>query len=234
MSTQFYVGFGLVILWNILFWSIFPAKISVDGFYETFGFFTNWTFAETGLYFTLELAGYIYSFFTTNNNWKSYQHCIRMCLIWAVLGANFLVFFMVFVLMVENWEMMNALTTEGGGTYTLGEVVDLEKVFHTLPTLFVVYFMLIVRDEIEESIHPIKNMIATEGEAHLGWLLVGLQVFSGTVLMLLFEGVLGFNNVYDAHVSIWIGFLFVIVIICTSVLPMYILLLNRPVKKIKN
>jgi hypothetical protein len=218
---SFYIGFGLVIAWNLVFWTIFPAKLAVDGFFETFGFFTNWTFAQNGVYFTLELAGYVMSFTHPGGGWRSYQKYLRYILLWSVIGANFLVFFLVFLLMMDNWEMMESMTQQGGGTYTLGVVVDFEKLFHTVPTLFCLYFYAGIREEVSESMQDVRDMMANAKTHGAAWFVITMQLFSGAILMFMFEALLGFNAVYSAHIPVSLGILFALVIVIAVVMPLY-------------
>lgn len=200
-------------MWNAVFWVIFPLKIKTGGVYETGSYFTNWTFGVTGAYFTLQL-------FANIDCSGIAQQYIYLTLFWTVLGQNMIVFFLVYYLMVENYSLMENMIKEKGGNYTLGEIVDLEKVFHVLPTFFLLYLYALDVRSIRKSLGIMRRLMDSNRK-WIAWFSVIFQISGGIFLLIFFEIILGFSKIYGVSIGWEYGFLMSVGVLIFFVSPLY-------------
>lgn len=203
----------IVIMWNVLFWFIFPLKIQSGGVYETESYFTNWTFGITGGYFTIHLLAFL-------DRTRALQKYVYFYLFWMVLGQNLIVFFLVFALMALNWSLMSSMVRENGGEYTFGEVVDLEKVFHVLPTFFLVYLYAIDEHSIRNSLVVIRSVMNKRKKV-AAWLVIIMHFLSAMFFFLFFQIFIGFEQMYDIKISWLYGLLTSLAILVFFMGPLY-------------
>lgn len=202
----------LTFAYAVIFWIVFAIKCYVEGFGEVMRYFTNWTFFITGVYFTVEF----FTYFTP----LRVQQMLRFLFWWMVFGQNVIVFCLVFIMMLSNSSIVEKLTEKNGGDFTLGEVLDLEKLFHVIPTVFLFYLCIINRNDIKESMMMVRESI-NKGAYALTAFMVLFHTFSGSFMAILFQVVFGFNETYNTSIPVGLGVLAVICIIAIFVCPAY-------------
>jgi hypothetical protein len=151
-------------------------KISQDGFTQVFRFLTNWTWALNTIFWTVDLlVGY-----ALPNSVFRYFSCT---LVWFVHGVNWVVFWFVFPLLHDNPDMVMEVTRST--TLTLGQVLIGERVFHVLPTLFTVAWLLLHAREVRMALSDIEFETVTLPQRRHNSNLV-LYLVSGLAVPLLY------------------------------------------------
>lgn len=211
-TMKAYTILVLTFTYAAVFWAVFAAKCAVEGFGEVMRYFTNWTFFITSLYFTAEFLAYFPP--------PRFQQGLRLCFWWMVFGQNVLVFCLVFLMMLNNYSIVEKLTDKNGGDYTLGEVMDLEKLFHVIPTLLLFYMCVINRTELKRAMCFVV-LLRERGAGALASLVIIYHIASGTFMAILFQLAFGFNETYGTTIPVGLGLLAVLMIILLFVCPIY-------------
>jgi hypothetical protein len=202
------------VIWVVLGTWVLAQKISMSGFEETVKFFTNWTFITTTGYFYLELFGALESS-------GCFTSLIRVAFMWMVLGQNLLVFTLVFILLYENWSIMTDMTNLYGGEFTFGEIVDLEKLFHVLPTFFMLYFVFLCKEETKKTTLLVPRSHSPWEQYAYGWIVVIYQIYSGMIFLILYQLMMNFNLVYDVLFPWYYGSALSLFVLSVVILPLY-------------
>ena len=194
----------------LLLWPGFIGKGLDKGFDDFFRFLTNWIWLVNTIFYTVDLAlGYW---------WFSAFRWFSAIGIWIVNGVNWTVFWLVFVLLRKNVDIVLDMTKARGGELTLGEVLIGDRVYHVFPTLHTVGWILLRHWDLVVALGWLRGGAARPrsqtGRFLLLWILAGI---AGPVIILAAYRVLNDpEEVYDIElpeVGVIIGVIFIIAVI---------------------
>lgn len=106
--------------------------------------YTSWNWIFNTVFFLLERIAHVVDFFNQSGEltWIVYNFFL-----WVIQGSNWIVFWLVFVILYQNPDILLEHTKEEGGEYTLGQVVLGDRLLHVIPVIaFLVFFILKLPD----------------------------------------------------------------------------------------
>jgi hypothetical protein len=219
--------FTVAFVWTLISWVTILAKIRGSSVEATMYYFTNWTFVLTAAYFTSEVIMFrfrTYSRFVAPTCTADGNDSLNVILFWWVLGQNISVFSLDFVLMLQNDGLVIEETKAGGGRFTVGQVMNFDKLFHVLPTVVMLLYYILSSDDIRKSM---ENVFYGQKRNAIGLLTCCLHVFSGLKILIFFELYFGFNAVYQVHMPWVYGMSLSAMLLFCLVGPLYYLILPK-------
>jgi hypothetical protein len=143
-----------VVVWAIVLWGLCVAKVVSEGVQSYFSHYTNWNWTINVIYFTGDLV-------TRFSKDKMVRITYLGSLFWLVYGSNWSVFFLVFLMFSENPGVLTDLATQNGGKYGMGFLLNMNTVFHSLPLIAVLIYVVLAKSElayvIKEMVSRLKN-----------------------------------------------------------------------------
>ncbi len=102
--------------------------------------YTSWNWIFNTIFFILERVA---SFLDWYNGSISYMSIVYSYVLWVIQGSNWIVFWLVWVILYQNPNILLEQTIDEGGKYTLGQVIIGDRLLHVLPVIiFLIYFIL--------------------------------------------------------------------------------------------
>lgn len=106
--------------------------------------YTSWNWILNTLFFVVERLGTIIDYFnppSANKIYKKVEFFVYSYLIWPIYGSSWVVFWLVYVIFSQNSDILIEHTKEGGGKYTLGQVILGDRLLHVMPVVaLLIYF----------------------------------------------------------------------------------------------
>lgn len=154
-------SFFLFTSFTILLWVVMIGKIAGNGVGDYLKHLTNWGWTVNALYYLVDFCGW----FDRSGNTR---HFLIGHFFWTLNAITWIIFWLVFFVLGDNPELLIKISTMGGGEYDLGAVFIGDRVFHVIPGIFVLLYMLLRRNEIiistydlidPNKIRPIKQIV---------------------------------------------------------------------------
>lgn len=142
-----FFSFLLSLLWSATLVTFFVGKIVFEGLESFVTHYTNWNWTISMTYFLSDLFSYIedpkkpYYLFTLIASWY-----------WTMFGSAWLVFWLVFVMFQQNPAALTDLSTEHGGKFSMGFLLNMNAVFHYLPAIVATIYTFLRRKEIRRNV----------------------------------------------------------------------------------
>ena len=181
-SIEFLALFCFFTLWTFFIDVIMIGKI-IDNAHEYIIHFTNWTWTANALFWTADFFCSLYSLSQPKKYKNFYTLFILSVPFWITNGMSWLVFWLVFIMFADNSNILLNLTTINGGEYTLGFVLDMDRVFHVLPPIFCLLYCFFRRKAFAWAIKIILYRGAFSN--FFSWLYI-LTIVFGPLIALIF------------------------------------------------
>lgn len=171
------------------------GKIVMDGMERYLVHFTNWSWTLNGALFVLDLLS-----LTDGSGY--YTFCIVSMFFWLVNGVSWSVFWLIFIVLYENPDLLITMSNRGTGDQPLGFIMDMDRVFHVLPALMTLLYMFLRRDKLAFISHFYLSKI---NSIHVRFFYGLASMISPAVVALMYFSTNDVNEVYGITANIgWI------------------------------
>lgn len=232
-----YIQRAAALTWACVTLVMIIVKFAAQGYAETMSYFTNWTFMFTSVYYSTETVFFFFDREKTTPIDGEFNPSMRLSMatvkmrffvFWPLFGQNMLVFCLVYLMLLQNSSLITASTQQGGGSLSLGQVLDLDRAFHVVPTVFNLLYIILMFDDMRDCMKFIR-CYGYDVKSRFSWWIICYQVFSGAISMIAFQLFLGFDVIYGTNLR-WIyglGFSLLILTITVGVLVYIFLPLRK-------
>jgi hypothetical protein len=172
------------IVWTLVLLGIMIGKLVETGGHEYIIHYTNWCWTANVIFYLLETIGQLYSASLVHHGTRNaFMVGVVGGVFWIANGMSWLVFWLVFVMLADNSNILLDMTTGYGGQYTLGFVLDMDRLFHVLPALFNLLYCFLRKKQLAFAI----EVLAYRGSFnHLDTWVYLLYILFGPLLSLVF------------------------------------------------
>lgn len=193
-------GFFFLVLWPVFIWTLLIGKLVKSGAHDFIIHFTNWNWAMNAIFFTVRLVGrlpHIISHKESPRNMISLY--ANGCLFWITNGMAWLVFWLVLFMLGDNPWMLIEMATD----LDLGIILDMERVFHVFPTLFLLIYWALHGDEIAWPLRVLVYRKSFDTFPSSAWAYFIFNVlFGGLLVMAIYFACFDMQSVYGIVTSI--------------------------------
>jgi len=137
----------LSLLWSITLVTFLIGKIVIEGLESFVTHYTNWNWTISATYFVSDVFSYIedpkrpYYLFTLIATWY-----------WTMFGSAWLVFWLVFIMFQENPDALTSLSTDEGGKFGMGFLLNMNALFHYMPAIIATLYTFLRRKDIRRNV----------------------------------------------------------------------------------
>jgi hypothetical protein len=135
------IAISLAIVWGAALWSIGIYKIATDGAIHYFMHLTNWAWTLSAFFFLGDLMVRI-------KQDRQWVYGYQTVMFWVTNGVNWVVFWIVWIVLDDNPALLQQETKDYGGKYEAGFVFNMNSVFHVLPSLVLLVYTVLRREEL--------------------------------------------------------------------------------------
>jgi len=149
-KTEKWIAIVLFFVWAIVVWLFGIGKLVSDGTTGYLIHFTNWSWTLQALFFTFDLI------FLLNKNGSLTFYLVSI-FFWLVNGVTWSVFWLIFIVLGNNPDLLIDVSDRGTGTHSLGFILDMDRVFHVLPAVMILFYIFLRRDKIAFTVFFFMN-----------------------------------------------------------------------------
>jgi hypothetical protein len=128
------VGYSVAMLAFVT--GLLIGKLVYESFYSYSSHFTNWNWTILGAFLLVDVVSKLLPV-----RWfKKHTYTFAF---WLAYGSAWSVFWLVFIMFANNPGVLTDLWTEKGGKYSMGFILNMNTVFHTLPAMMMTIYLLL-------------------------------------------------------------------------------------------
>jgi hypothetical protein len=131
--------FIFYVVWFLVLWIIGIGKIVHNGFHNYFKELTNWTWSINAIFYLVAGISKFSLFYKVPTEHNIVSLYANGALFWIANGMSWIVFILIFVLLGDN----PAILMDEAEKYGLGFVLDMNALFHWVPTLINVLYLFL-------------------------------------------------------------------------------------------
>lgn len=148
------VAIILFLGWAAVLWVVAIVKIARDGFSRFISHYTNWAWFFSAFLFTLDLISRV-----ERGKERRLAFIIALFFYWVVNATCWLVFWLVWIALDNNPGLIEKETKDHGGEFESGFVFNMHALFHVLPSLMMLVYTVLRRDEIRRAVGFVTDEI---------------------------------------------------------------------------
>lgn len=193
----FWVRLLLVVAWAGVLVTSLVWRLAVDEFEDYASHLTNWAWTVAALFYTIDALSH-------------FEPTGRLALInilvffWMTFGLSWVVFWLMFLVLKENPDILLEASDRAGGDLPLGTVFDGDRLLHVLPALINVLYVIVARSMVLESVNQMAGPSAPPVIRALYWLYAPL--FSPCAPVLIYLATFSPQVIYGITSSNWVLF----------------------------
>lgn len=191
------------------FWAFLIGKLFLGGIEDFSTHYTDWNWMMISIFFVMDLFTYI-------PNTSKLEHMLCIFFLWMTFGSAWLVFWLVFIPVAQNPNLILDLTTERGGKYSIGFVVNMHINFHVIPALLMLIYVMANSRKISK--HFYRNYIEI---TLTGFVIVNLlALFSPAIYIGIYRALFNLDLIYGITMrDVYIALIAVAIIIVANGIP---------------
>ena len=205
MFEKVFVFAFVNVVWLVVLWGVGIGKLVDSGFHDYFKHFTNWNWTLNSFYYFLEFIRIIYSY----NHKDKYKNILTLYVdgfvFWLTFSASWFVFWGVFVMFANS----TVIVTEIEKKYTLGFILNMEKLFHVLPAIVILFYFFIKQQVFGWTLQVLVNKSRIAYVSTWIYIIV-IVCLSGIIAVALYYSTFDISSVYQIPSAVGL--------ICVSVL----------------
>lgn len=191
------------ILFNVIWTPIVVIgaiyKLAQEGLHEYISHYTNWGWTISAIFFFVESISKI----TCSRRNIVSLYAVGF-LFWLAHGTAWLVFSLVFIMFAESTEVVMSLMVEHGGQYASGTVLDLERVFHVLPAIALLFYVFLQRRLIQWSLRILLPRHSVAKCYAIPWAYLSFILFAHLLPAILYLVLYDIEEVYKMKTPFWL------------------------------
>jgi hypothetical protein len=187
------------VAWVSLLWVMFIGKLVVSGTHEYISHFTNWAWTINALFFLLDTVAKILSCANRRSGSALALYGVGF-LFWIAHGMSWLVFWLVFIMFGDNPRVL----TDLAGDYDMGFILDMDRIFHVLPSMILLIYVVLERRLIGWTIAVLVYRNSFRQGVGAWFYLLGVVLFGGLITLALYYASYDIAIVYGITTSPWL------------------------------
>lgn len=205
IRLEFWITTAICGVWTVALWLLLIGKLATDDFLSFINHYTNWSWVINAAFFMLDI-------FSLFDKTRYMSMILGSSLFWLANASSWLVFWLVFIMLSDNPNIIIELSNQGGGKYPLGFILDMDRVFHVLPAIFILVYFVIRRKSVTRGVALV--FYPTTSKAIKAIYVLYIIIFSATPL--------GLYNIFFNFVEIYgittnVSVIYVMAIIITII-----------------
>ncbi len=132
------------LLWGAFLWGVLIFKLVSDDRYDIVRHYTSWSWAMALVFFTLDAVSYFAQSVL-------FRRIVYAFFFWFAWANAWIVFWVVYVILGQNPQILLDATVSGGGAYTLGQVLLGERTLHVIPVIALVIWLFLRLPELARA-----------------------------------------------------------------------------------
>jgi len=186
------------IMWPVVIWGLLIGKLVNGGTHDFIKHFTNWNWSMNAIFFTTRTIGRLPWILTGRTTHNRISLFANGCLFWLTNGMSWLVFWLVLIMLADNPDILLEMAKEFG----LGMILDLDRVFHVFPTVFLLIYWAMCGHEISWPLQVLVYRGSFDGWRKITWVYFIFNVlFGGLLIMAIYFACFDISAVYGITTS---------------------------------
>lgn len=210
-SIAKWCALGLEVLWVLILWGVWVAKMVGDGPGPYSHYFTNWMWTINTIYFTVDLLGYA--------DWTGTVHFYWLYTAWWPFFGNVsAVFWLVIILLgLDPKIVIEAAEQYGWGATLVGE-----RLVHVIPYFVAIVYGFLRYEDITDVLA--RFWLRTVRDRCIFAAYVLLMVLLSNMIILGYCANFDFQRVYGVHIPFWQAVILIeIIYVAFVVVPILLL-----------